>query len=344
MIGRIKSWFTPETRAGEEQRGYIDQLLSAQLAAATGTGSVRDSAVYRACLHLISDAASTAELEGDGADVLQPRLGAAVKEMVDTGQSAHELIVGRSGRLGMLPVSITNVQGQADEETWGYTVARAGPMATMTAIREQAGVLNFRLRPSPGSPWRGTPSLSAGNTTATLLRKLEIQMTSEAAFKPARVLGAGFSKEQRTQVTDGIEAAGIVVFPLGRASSDTRPIHTGSVSGEYSTAGVELHGKLNELVCSVLGVPSDLIVGSGSSVSARESFRRFSSATITPLLEVVMQEFGAKVGPISYNLDALRASDQVSISRALGSRANAVSKLVASGVGLDEALSIAGID
>ena len=264
--------------------------------------------------------------------------------MVDTGQAAFELIVGQSGRIGMLPVEITNVTGQADEASWVYTLSRPGPSAVMTAIREQAGVLNFRLRPSTRTPWRGTPSLQSGNTTATLLRKLEVQMTSEAAMKPARLLGAGFSREQRQDVAEGIEAAGIVVFPLGRAGSDTRPIHTGSVSGEYTPSGVELFEKVNELICSTLGVPSDLIIGSGSSVSARESYRRFSSATVSPLLQTIMQEWRRLVGPMTYDLSDLRASDQTGISRAIGSRAGAVSKLVAAGVPLPEALEIAGID
>ena len=182
--------------------------------------------------------------------------------MVDTGQAAFELIVGGAGQIDMLPVEITNVQGGVEEESWIYTVARAGPMATMTAIREQAGVLNFRLRPSQKTPWRGTPSLQSGNTTAALLRKFGDSITSEAAMKPARLLGPGLAKSRGRTLRKGIEAAGIVVFPLGRAGSDTRPIHTGSVSGEYTPSGVELHGKLNELVCSVMGVPSDLIVGS----------------------------------------------------------------------------------
>ena len=340
MIGRLRSWFTPPP----ETRGYVDQILSAQLAAASGTGSIRDSAVYEACKHLIADCVSTAELEGDGADILQPRLGEIAASMVDTGQSAHELIVGQAGQLQMLPVEITNVQGGSEEASWIYTVARSGPMATMTAVREQAGVLNFRLRPSSRTPWRGTPSLSAGNTTATLLRKLEVQMTSEAAMKPARLLGAGFSKEQRQDVAAGIKDAGIVVFPLGRTGSDTRPIHTGSVSGEYTPSGVELHGKLNELVCAVMGVPSDLIVGSGSSVSARESYRRLASATIFPLLQTIMQEWVRLVGPMEFNLDAMRAADQTGISRAFGSKAKAVQSLVQSGMALDEALAVAEID
>ena len=95
---------------------------------------------------------------------------------------------------------------------------------------------------------------------------------------------------------------------------------------------------------AVMGVPSDLVVGSGSSVSARESYRRLASATIFPLLQTIMQEWSRKVGPVTFDLSALRASDQVGISRALGSRANAVSKLVLAGVSLDEALSLAGVD
>ena len=340
MIDRLRSWFTPPP----ETRGYVDQLLAAQLATATGSGSVRDSGVYRACINLLGDAASTATLEGEHAEVLQPRLGDIVRQMVDVGQSAFELVIGMDGRLELVPVEITNVTGQAEEASWFYTVARAGPMATMSAVREQAGVLNCRLRPSSRSPWRGQPSLPAGNSTAALLNKLEVQLTSEAAMKPARLLGAGLSREQREQVSDGIKAAGIVVFPVGNRMSDSHPIHTGAVGGSYSAPGVELHGKLGELVCSVLGCPSDLIVGSGSSVSARESYRRFSSATISPLLQTVMREWAAKVGPMKFNLDSLRASDEVSRSRALGSRANAVSKLVQSGVSLDEALSLAGVD
>ena len=135
-----------------------------------------------------------------------------------------------------------------------------------------------------------------------------------------------------------------MVFPVGTKSSDTKPIHSGSVGGEYTPSGVELHGKLNELVCAVMGVPSDLIVGSGSSVSARESYRRFSSATVFPLLQTIVSEWTRLVGPMEFNLDAMRAADQTGISRAFGSKAKAVQSLVQSGMALDEALAVAEID
>ena len=266
---------------------------------------------------------------------------------MDTGQAAYELVIGRGGGLELLPVEITNVTGQADEDSWLYTITRRVPSQPYRPLgsRRASSIAASALRVGSDPVEREQPALPAGNTTAALLNKLEVQLTSEAAMKPARLLGAGLSREQREQVSDGIKAAGIVVFPVGNRMSDSHPIHTGAVGGEYSPAGVELHGKLGEVICSVLGCPSDLIVGSGSSVSARESYRRFSSATVDPLLEVVMQEWKRVIGtPMKYDLSALRASDEVSRARATGSRANAVSKLVQSGVPLDEALDFAGVE
>ena len=106
---------------------------------------MRGSAVYQACLNLISDAAATAELTGDHSEVLQPRLGAIARS--DGGHWARplsSLLSGAAGRLELLPVEITNVVGQADEDSWVYTITRTGPVSTVSTAREQTGVLNFR--------------------------------------------------------------------------------------------------------------------------------------------------------------------------------------------------------
>ena len=312
MIGRIRQWFTPPP----ERRGYVDQILSAQLAAAQGAGSVRSSAVYRACLNLIADAAATAELTGEHSEVLQPRLGAIARQLVDVGQSAFELVIGRGGGLELLPVEITNVTGQAEEDTWFYTLARSGPMSTMTTVREQAGVLNFRSRVDNRTPWRGQPAIQAGNSTAKLLSKMEVQLTSEAAMKPARVVLAGIAKEQRKDVTDALTLGGIVTLSATRGYAETKGLNTGEIGGAYSAAGVELHGQLVGLIASALGVPADLVVGGGSDNAGKESLRRFAFSTITALLQNVIREWGRKVGPLEFNLDALRAADEVSRARA----------------------------
>ena len=341
MIGWLRSKFT-ETRATAD---YTQLLLSQQLAAAQGGGSVRESAVYRSCLNLIESASSSAELEGQHSGTLQPRLGGIVKEMVHSGQSAYELVIGSGGRLELQPVQITDVYGGTAPETWIYRLTRPGPSSTETVVRPQEAVLNFRLRPDPRTPWRGTASIQASNTTATLLSKMETQLTSEAAFKPARILAAGLAKEQRTDVMDSITSGGIISFPQARTGSDSKAVHTGEVGGSYSTAGVELFGQLSAVICTTLGCPADLIQATGSDTSSKESFRRFALSTITPLLQIVMDEWTRLVSqPMTFDLQRLRAADSVSISRAIGSKAKAVQSLVQSGMDLQEALSVVGID
>ena len=340
MIGWLRSKFA-ETRAAGD---YTQLLLSQQLAAARGAGSVRESAVYASCLNLIESASSSAELEGQYSSTLQAKLGGIVKEMVHSGQSAYELVIGSGGRLELQPVQITDVYGGVAEETWIYRLTRPGPSSTETVIRPQEGVLNFRLHPDPRTPWRGAASLPPTNTTATLLSKMETQLTSEAAFKPARILAAGLAKEQRTAVMNSIAAGGIISFPQARTGSDSKAVHTGVVTGEYSAAGVELFGQVAALICTTLGCPADLIQATGSDTSSKESFRRFALSTIAPLLEIVMAEWGRLVSPMQYDLTRLRAADAVSISRAIGSKAKAVSTLVQSGMDLPEALSVVGIE
>ena len=173
---------------------------------------------------------------------------------------------------------------------------------------------------------------------------METQLTAEAAMKPARVLGAGLSKEQRTDVANGLEAGGIVVFPVMRAGNDSKAVTTGVLGGEYSTAGVELFAQVSALICTTLGVPADLIQATGSDTSSKESFRRFALSTITPLLQIVMDEWTRLVAPMEFDLDRLRAADAVSIARATGSKATTVSRLVSSGMALPEALAVVGID
>ena len=339
-LGWLRSRLT-ETRAAGD---YTAQVINQLHAAASGIGSVRQSAVYASCLHLIESASSSAELEGQHSASLQPRLGAIVKEMVDRGQSAFELVIGGGGRLELQAVNILEVFGSVAPETWLYKIERPGPRSTETTIRPQESVLNFRLRPSPRSPWKGSPALPAGNTTANLMGKMESQLVAEAAMRPARVLVGGMAPDQRKDIVDSITAGGIVAFPQSRMGSESKALSTGEVGGAYSTAGVDLFGQVGAMICTTLGVPPDLVQGGGSDTSSKESFRRFALATIGPLLETVMAEWTRLVGEMSFDLSRLRAADAVSIARATGSKATAVGKLVAAGVALDEALSIAGID
>ena len=343
MIGRLRSWFTPETRASGDS--YIDRLLSAQLAAAKGYGNVRGSAGYRSCLNLIDDAASAAVLTGDHSEILQPRLGEIARALVDLGSSAWEMLIGADGRLELLPVSITNVQGGAEEKTWVYTLTRTGPSTTETVAREQAGVLNFRARPEQSS-WRGQPALESSSTTGAVLAQLEDQMEREARVLPTRIITGGGVVEQAGDIEKSVARGGIVTLVQGQVigRDDPSGVRAGAIKNESTQAVVSLHEDLTRLVCGALGVPSNLVLGSGDGAAAREGFRRFAATTIASILKAIQTEWQSKVGPLSYSLDGLRASDETARARAVGSRANAVSRLVTSGVPLDQALALAGVD
>ena len=73
--------------------------------------------------------------------------------------------------------------------------------------------------------------------------------------------------------------------------------------------------------------------------------RRFGSTTIQNILVTVAREWELKMGTaLQWDLDQLRSSDEVSRARAVGSRAQAVSRLVDSGMALPQALAVVGID
>ena len=341
-LGWLRSRLT-ESRAAND---YTDLLLTQQLAAAKGYGSVRASAGYRSCLNLIDDAAAAADLTGDHSEILQPRLGAIARALVDRGSSAFEMLIGADGRLSLLPVEVTGVVGSAEEASWIYTLTRTGPSVTSTVAREQAGVLNFRARPETRTPWRGQPALESSSTTGAVLAQLEDQMEREARVLPTRIITGGGVVEQAGDIEQSVARGGIVTLVQGQVigRDDPSGVRAGAIKNESTQAVVSLHEDLTRLICGVCGVPSNLVLGSGDGGAAREAFRRFAATTIASSLKAIQTEWQSKVGPLSYSLDGLRASDETARARAVGSRATAVQKLVSSGLPLNQALALAGVD
>ena len=247
----------------------------------------------------------------------------------------------------LLPATIATVAGSADPASWAYSLNRAEPSGTVVVNQPAAGVLAFRAHVDPKRPWRGRPALEASNTTGALLSQLEKQLTREASVLPTRILTAGSVGRQASEIEQSIRRGGIVsVLQAGATASITDPsgLRAGVLRNETSAPVASVYAQLERAVCAACGVPPGLILSGGDGAAAREDFRRFAAATISPLLQSIAAEWRAKVAPLEFNLDALRASDETARARAVGSRAGAVSKLVASGVSLDEALLLAGVD
>ena len=339
----LRSWFTEE-RASDVAVDYTSMLLAQSLAQARGLDGIKSTAAYRGSLTLIGHSAGVATLSGQHSESLQPHLSNIARDMVDVGESNWLINVGSTGGLVLVPVRVSGVVGGPDPRTWLYQAQAAGPTQTVTLQRPGESILSFRLRVDSRSPWRGRPAIDATGT-GQLLCQLESQMQDEAKVAPARVLTGGSISGQAGDISDTVRAGGIVTLIQAIASrEDPSGVRAGTIKNETSAPSVALHEQLSTLICSALGCPADLVMGGGSEAGGRESLRRLASTTINSILTTISIEWQAKLGTnLEFSLDRLR-SDEVSRARAVGSRANAVSRLVDSGLPLDQAMAVVGID
>ena len=340
----LRSWFT-EDRASATPTDYTAQILAQSLAAARGLDGIKSTAAYKGSLELIGNSTGVASLTGQHSASLQPHLSTIARSMVSTGQSDWLIQVGVGGEVVLLPVTASAVLGGPDPRTWVYTLTMPGPSQSVTLQRRGESILSFRLRVDSRSPWYGKPAIDSSGTGA-LLCQLENQMRDEAKVAPARLITGGVVAPQAKDISEVVGAGGIVTLIQSTGShEDPSGVRAGTIKNEVTAAGVSLHEKLAASICAAMGVPSDLVLGSSSESGARESMRRFGSTTIQNILVTVAREWTDKLGTdLLWDLDRLRSSDEVSRARAVGSRANAVSRLVASGLPLDQAMAVVGIE
>ena len=340
----LRTWW--ESRAAETPTDYTSLRIAESVERVSGEQGARGTAAFKSCKNLIGRSASMAALEGEFSESLAPHLSDIARNLADCGESTFELRLGLDG-LALLPCKISSVTGGAEPTSWHYSLIRSGPTENLLIERPAAAVLAFRVNAEPGAPYRGVGALEATNTTGALLSGLEEQLRREARLKPARIVTAGGNTNQAGQVESRVARGGIISIlqALGTVSTnDPTGLRAGVLKNETTAALVELYEQLERAVCAAMGVPGGLILSDGDGAAARENFRFFAASTIAPILEVVKTEWQAKVGPLKFNLDALRASDETARARALGSRANALLTLVKGGMTLDEALAVVDID
>ena len=338
----LRTWW--ESRAESTPSDYTSLRIADATARVSGEPGVRGTGVFQACRGLIGRSTAAATLTGEFSESLGPHLSEIARALVDCGESTWEIRLAADG-LTMIPCSIATVYGASDPKAWRYLLTRHGPTETASIEREAAGVLSFRMNAPSSTPWRGSSVLAAASGTGELLAKLEKQLAREASVSPARVIAGGAVAGQAKDISELVGAGGVVGITQAIASrDDPSGIKAGIVRNETSAPSVALYEQLERAICGALGVPAGLILSDGDGAAARENFRFFSASTIAPILAVVQTEWQAKIAPISYSLDQLKASDLTARSRSVGQRANAFKSLVAGGVGVERALEIVGLN
>ena len=341
MIDRLRAMFSPTEKRADN---YTETFLAGQLATARGFDGIRGSAAYKSALNLIAASASVSDVSGDHAEALRPHIGSIARALTDRGESTFSIEASATGQLVLIPITISDVVGSADPTSWHYSATRTGPSENRVVSLPAEAVVAFKINASPRRAWRGRGALEA-SATADLLAGLEKQLSAESRFSPARLVSGTMVKDQRHQIKDTIAAGGIVTIAGGKSggTESTKALEVGALGGEFTAAGVKLHEQLSSLISSVLGVPADLL-SAGSEAGSRESFRRFAATTMAATLEAISIEFNRKIGPLEISMDRLRAGDISARSRAVGTRAAAVGRLVTAGVDLERAMRVAGLD
>ena len=338
----LRTWW--ESRAESTPSDYTNLRIAEAYQSVSGKAGVQGVGAYISALNLISDSVSIAEVSGEFSESLKPHLGSIARSLVDCGESVFEIQLSGDGKLILLPASIAAVSGGADPSAWSYLLTRQGPTESTSIQRPAAAVLAFVSHSLPKTPWRGRGRLEASGT-GELLANLESQLTLESRVSPARVIAVGAVVEQSRDVSELISEGGVVgIIQSTGSREDPSGVRAGVVRNETSAASVSLHESLSAQISSALGVPPDLLGSSASEAGTRESFRRFAASTINGLLEIIRLEFQAKIGPLSIEMEALRAGDIAARSRAVGSRSVAFKNFMAAGLDIERALSLSGLD
>ena len=339
----LRTWW--ESRAEAAPSDYTSMRIAESVGRVSGEQGARGTAVFRACQGLIARSVAAAVLEGEFSDSLGPRLSEIARALTDCGESTYELRMGPNG-LTLLPCKISSVSGGADPASWLYSMTRSGPTENIVIERPAEAVLSFRVNAEPGTPWRGVGALQASNSTGKLLAELELQISRESQVRPTRILTGGGVGKQAGEIETSVRRGGIVTLVQGQIAGRDDPsgVRAGTVKNETTQASVNLYAELERAVCAALGVPAGLVLPDGDGAAAREQFRFFAASTVAPFLGVVKAEWEAKVAPLQFNLDGLRASDEVARARALGSRSVAFKNLQKGGLDIERALSLSGLN
>ena len=330
---------------------YTDTLVSAIVAQAAGTVTGDPSAIAAvetaAGLYARSFAAATIEPDHLAA-VVTPEVRASIaRELIRRGESVHLIEVDRGG-VALTPVGSWDIAGPANPSAWWYRADTFGPSSNLSRRVPGSAVVHCRYAHDPATPWLGVSPLGWARATGTLAANLEQRLGEESGGTVAYVLPVPQDDEgQLDDLRADIRAArGGTAFVEttsagwgeGKAvapSADWKPQRIGA----NPPAVVQgLRADLFAAVLAACGVPAALAEADADGTAQRESFRRFLTTGLEPVGALVAAELSTKLdaGPVRFDFTHTYAHD-------LAGRAAAFAKLVQGGMGIPEAVAVAGL-
>ena len=275
---------------------------------------------------------SAATLEGDGGAVNPHLLEGIGTDLVRAGRFLGRLIVGPGGRVRILRAGAVAsvVSGEADPDTWRYSLSMGGPSSARTVWATAAEVINVRINSDSYRPWEGIAPLARAVASGQLAARLAASLGDEADVVVSRILpiaqGSGEAAANQLSKVIAGTLPGRLAFPetqlagagAGRSSAPMRDFGATRTGWEAPPSAATIYAHLFSEVAEVCGVPGALVNPASAGPAAREAWRRLTVGTIEPYARLIESELTRVLErPVTVKLRRLGGVDAAGRARAL---------------------------
>ena len=349
---KFKFWQTEKRDSGGSYSDAVLRLIEQQ--AAGTAASTTSTAAVEAASGLLARSFASARVDAPEwavSAVSGEFLSQVGRDLVRRGQSMHVIRVNSAGMVRLIPASSWHFEGSDDPDTWRVRVSTSGPSTSVTRNIPYTGVVFIRWGSEASTPYTGVSPMSWASSTARLQSEVERALGDEASGPVAQLIPYPRNPDT-TDDEDGNDdrlladiragkGRALLVETMasgqgeGRGSApqkDWVPNRLGPMPPE---ALVNLRGDAFTSVLAACGVPPSLFLDSDGTAQ-REGIRRFHQNVTLSYARILQDELTSKL-----ETDVKLTFDGYALD--LQGRASAFQRLVAGGVGVNEALATSGL-
>ena len=348
-------WQRTEKRQNQPFTDAIVAAIQAQAEGATvGDPGAIAALETAAGLYARAFAAAKVTPVNDMTRAISPSyLALVARDLIRRGESIHRIIV-EDDRIRLQPVGSWDLRGGPDRASWWVRCDEFGPSGNVTHLVPHDAVVHAQYAIDPARPWHGIGPLGWARSTGALAANLELRLGEEAGGSVGHLLPVPQDAGSDDDETDPMAS---LKADLRRGAGRTMLVESTTGGWGDGASGAPLHdwrphrfgadppatlGPLrNDASMAILnacGVPTALWCDADGT-GAREGWRRFVLGSVEAVLNgLVRAELAEKLGvpDLHFDLTGLWAHDGAG-------RASMFQKLVAGGVGVNDALLKSGL-
>ncbi len=345
-------WQRRERRdSGGDFSDAVVRLIEAQAAGAVADAS--STAAVEAASGALSRAFASAEVVGPPwvQETVRPATLAQIgRDLVRSGDSMHVIRMGADGTVRLIPASSWHFEGGHDPATWTVRATCYGPSTSTTWNLPVSSIVFVRWGGTPGQPYVGTGPLSWAHTTARLQSEAERSLAAEAGGPLAQLLavpqdgGDGSDDDPLKLLKADIASARGKALLIettsagwgdGRGAAPQKDLVASRLGPQPPDSMVAVSKDAFARVLAACGC-SPALFDDSDGTAKREALRQWYLGTVQPLARLLQAELTAKLETnVGLRFDLYNVD--------LAGRAQAFQKLVAGGVGVNEALATSGL-